>query len=261
MPRKKRIEWSQGTETFNEVYTRGLQYALVSDDNRQVNHFVFCKDFLHDMLFCKLNEESMSIYKFEYDPKVNVPLCSTKIRVMLGNTYDKDFGSKIQNALDLINQFEDAIKFERSKVFECEDPPEKFKVSGVCLFEGTRRWMMSPPMMSLYFLLLRVGMVHKEGEPFMQTIKSIISKKIRGYQTDDEGQLRRGLPGIERVLKESPTKIFYRVQKKNYPKNLATSTIHNRFGIVSFSEGTTHQYVPRWHKPKIEAKLPCNTIL
>lgn len=246
--RRKKIEFLAGNGSFNEQYNRGMQYALVNDNGRQVHHFVWCKDFLHDLMFGNINSENINIYNFKYSPQEDVPPPSKKIRIAVVNSYDKNFGSKCGNSLDFINQVEEAMGFTKSTLSECDDAPEKYKATGVYLFEGSKKWLNSPVLISMYTLLLRLGMTHTAGVPFLDTINGVADGDIVPYQKDDKKYSKSALVGIQRIIRDRPERIFHRTRKKNYPKNLSGYTMHHQFGIVTFSDETNKQAMPaKWY--------------
>jgi hypothetical protein len=244
----KKFEWLTGEGSFSEQYGRGMQYALVNDAGKQVHHFVWCKDFLHDLIFGEINKEPINVYRFTYKSGKDIPPPAKKLRVAVANLYDKDFEAKNENALDFINQIEDGIGFIHSQVFKAENPTEKYAKTGVFVFEGSKRWLNAPVLLSMYNLLLRVGMTHTKGTPYMDTLKGVAEGKIKPYQSYDQDYSKKALPGIQRILRDKPGKIFHRSMKQNYPEKLDSSTMHHRFGIVTFAEGTNRHVMPaKWY--------------
>jgi hypothetical protein len=255
----QKIEWHEKAPAFSQAYSSGMEYSFVSDDYRQVHPMVYCKDFLHDAIFATVNKNKVSVYSFSYDQKKDIPIPRLRTRLAITNSSDPDFGSKIENILDLLNQVEKELKFIATTVRRCVAPPQKkYEKCGVYLFEGSKQWMMAPPMLSLFTLLLRVGACHKKGTPFKETLQGVESKKIPQYQTSDSNFLKTGMVGIERILSEKPSKIFGRSLVKNYPKGLSGGTIHNNFGIVAFSRSTTKTWCSHWHpeEPKVDIPKP-----
>lgn len=244
----KKYEWLKGEGSFSEQYGRGMQYALVNDSGKQVHHFVWCKDFLHDLIFGEIHKVPINIYRFTYKSGTDIPPPNKKIKIAVVNLYDKDFESKIENALDFINQIEAEMGFIPSRVFKSENPTEKYQKSGIFVFEGSKRWLNAPVLLSMYTLLLRVGMTHSVGSPCMETLKGVADGTIKPYQSYDQDYSKKALPGIERIIQNKPGKIFHRTMKHNYPENLDSSTMHHRFGIVTFAEGTNRHRMPaKWY--------------
>jgi hypothetical protein len=258
---KRHIVWKVGetAPSFLQIYTKGLEYALVSDNYEQVHEFVLCKDFLHDVIFSCINNLPFQIYKFAYSPDLS-PKCSIKkLKLLVTNSQDKKFASKVKTALEFINQFEDMLKMPRSRVRECSDLPAKYRHSGIYLFEAHRRWLQAPPLVSLYTLLLRIGFVHVSGENFWRTIEKVNNKLVKPYQKKDAKWLRVVESAIRKIAKYGDRKIFYKDISYNYPRNLHMETVHNRLGILNFShdmicaEKGQHVIMQYWHRSIKEA--------
>lgn len=250
---KKKIEWYKKRCTASQVYTGGLQYALVSPDGKQCSPFVYCKDFLQDAVQAHLLNMRRNIYRFVYDPEEHEPVDTRATRILLGNSSDRYMQHKIPGCLDFINQFEKKLKISPSHVFECLDPPKRYQNSGVWLFESSRRWIKSPPMLSLYTLLLRLGFVHTLGNDFTVTMKGVRTGKILAYQEQDRSQLKYAQKGIERILKYGDRKIFHRNIAQNYPKKVSISVMHNNCGIVGFAQEEIKGMFPHWYRPLVSS--------
>lgn len=218
-----------------QIYDKGLEYALVSDDYKQCHHFVWCKDFLHDVVYSTVNKKSFELYKFYYCPIIFPNPSFEKTRIMLTNSRDKNFSSKIPNVLDFINQIETALKMKKTTVRECDCPWAIYEKAGIFLFEGSNRWIKAPSMLSLYTLLLRVGFVHKKEQDFTKTIKEVISKKITPYQRRDSQWLKCSEPALNAILKIGDLNLFKKDIKANYPKQKSIDFVHNKMGAISLA--------------------------
>lgn len=250
---KKKIEWYKKRCTASQVYTGGLQYALVSPGEKQCSPFVYCKDFLQDAVQAYLLNMRRNIYRFVYDPKEHEPVDLRATRILLGNSSDCYMSEKIPGCLDFINQFEEKLKIRKSQVFECLNPPKRYQNSGVWLFESSRRWIKSPPMLSLYTLLLRLGFVHTLGNDFTQTMKGVRVGKILAYQEQDRSQLKYAQKGIDRILKFGDRRIFHRNIAQNYPRRVSISVMHNNCGIVGFAQEEIKDAFPHWYRPLVSS--------
>ena len=250
----RHIDWFETNQSkILQIYSKGLEYALVSNDFRQCHPFILCKDFLHDVVFSTINKKPIEIYKFKFDPTNNPLPCLDKTRILITNAKDRNFAKKIPDVLNLLNQVESHLKIKKSIVRRCANPPETYRKTGVFMFEGSRRWIQAPPMLSLYSLLLRVGFCHTAGDDFMKTIKNITSGSIKPYQRRDKDYLKEVELALDEILRHGDRKIFNKNIHSNYP-NLEIDLIHNRLGIVGFSTDLLHKavgwsvMVPSWHK-------------
>lgn len=248
-----KIKWLTKCSTMNQMYSSGLEYCFISKDNKQCCPFVFCKDFLQDALMAALNKCNISIYGFLYDPINCEPIYLEKTKIALGNSSDKNFMEKIPNVLDFINQIERELRLIRSRVQVVENTPKKYSKSGVVIMESSNRWILSPPMISLYSLLIRVGFAHKKGISYKDTIQGVINKEIPSYQKEDASQLSAAKAGLDKILNNGYAKIFYKDQIRNFPK-ISTSAMHDGMGIVSFSNGHSQNHVKYWHRDLTKKK-------
>lgn len=264
-----KVKWSKDWK-LAEIYSGGLQMALCSPPDeageyQKATTFVTCKDFFQDAVQAVHLGEAIEQYDFTYNPKTDPPLSFDRFRVLIGNNLDKEFESKIENVLDFIGQFEKRIHLLRTKAFKCEVSPDKFKATGgVYLFEGSGRWMQAPPMISLYTLLLRCGFVHTKGEDFDKTCKEIISGKLaligdkgkRHSGCYDDTYLKDGQPGIKAITEHGYARLFYKDAARNFPKTLDIDTMHDRCGIVGFSQKKVKYEMPYWFRLTDPKKKP-----
>ncbi len=252
----RKIEWCNTPGGIAQVYSSGLQYAFCSIDFKQILPWIYCKDFLHDIVFSQINGNDLSIYGYQYQPSTHPKPNMRRLRMMMTNKSDEKFGDKVLNSVDLLNQVERALKIPSlTKVFLCPEPPQQYEKCGVYIFSGSAHWLLSPPMLSMYTLMARAGFSHTKGVPFMETISGIIDGKIKPYQIYDASQLTGGKAGIERLIKDGYLTIFGKDMKTNYRPGISVGEMHNCLGIVSFSKEVTKKYFPVWHQqaPATEA--------
>ena len=246
---KKSIEWHPKADKIIQIPKEGLEYAFVSEDNRQINQLIWCKDFLQDVVFASLNRTAVSIYNFNYDPAIDPPLCLKKTRVVLVNWKDDEFRQRVLACLDLLHQIESVLKMQRTVVQECIEPPLIYQRSGAFILNSSNRWMIAPPMISFYALLLRVGMVHKVGDTYQQTFDNVRNGVTKPYFYErDQDYLRDAQKGIGLILRHTDKKLFHSDIRKNYLSNVPVNTMHNYCGIVAYSKDQTKTWFPYWHR-------------
>lgn len=244
---KKKIAWFNESASLQQALSAGLEYAFVSKENKQCCPWVLCKDFLQDAVYNQLYRTKRKIWGFCFNPRIHEPIDVEKTRILLANSQDPDFRNKIPQCLDFIHQIENRLRISKTRVRECSKPALKYRQGGVWYFEGNKRWLSSPVMLSLYTLLLRVGFVHTIGESFEKTIEKVCSREIYPYQKEDDIKLRNARKGIKKILECGDKKIFHPEIKKNYPR-VGISILHNDLGIVGFSQGYTKPFMPYWHR-------------
>lgn len=245
---KKKIEFMPAANHhIAQIYGSGLQYALCSDKNEQACNFVYCKDFFQDAYqayFCKTKR---AIYGFSYDYKKNKPVSLKTLKLLLLNSSDKKFSNKISSAQDFMNQIEKDLKMRGKTNFsQVSNPPEWYK-RDIWLVETNKRWYSSPVMLSLYTLLLRIGFVHKLGTNYVETIEKVCQGEIKPYQKNDHSYMKNGAKGLAYILSKGDKFIFGNDPLKNYPKNISIGDMHNRMGIVAFSNATCKAKFQNWY--------------
>lgn len=251
----KTIKWLETKKkSIAQIYDSGMEYSFVSDGLKQSHEFVYCKDFLQDAVHGSLNERDASVYGFVYDHKNK--LCNKKTRILLTNRSDKKFGESMKKIIDFVNQFAKKLHLKPTKAYPVSNPPKKYEKCGVFLTEGSVKWMNSPPLLSMYTLLLRCGGSHTIGNDCMATVEGINNWTVNSYGQEDGLQITEALPGIKDILKLGYRPFFYIDDKKNYPEEVDTDTMHESGGIVSFSSAYQYDPIcPYWHRPSLGKRL------
>lgn len=250
------IKWHPKTQKLYQIPKEGVEFAFISEDYTQIHQLVWCKDFLHDAIWGHVNKKEVSIYGFKYDPATMPPLYLNKTRLIVTNWKDEFFGHKIlNNCLPFLNAVEEKLKMSKTEVFLCKKTPTRYGKSKVWMFEGSRRWMKSPPMISLYTLLIRAGMVHDPSEIPEATLSKIAHGKKMAYfgkksqkGATDKMNIQRSLQKISFLLNTGDRKIFHREIQENYPPTCNVNKLHNNYGFVGFAKGVTKTKFPHWHR-------------
>ena len=255
---KIKIKWGQNHSTA-QIYDSGPELALCSDDNQQIGTFVFCKDFFQDAILASLHGSNASIYSYTYVSGQSPPIPTKNIKVLLSNAKDKDILTKGEAVLDFIHQFEEAISAKtpivKSQMWEIEDQNEKYKF-GSFLISGDPIWLLAPPLISGWTLLVRTGLQHTVGVHWEKTVQDIIDKKILPAQKNDHVYLTHGLPGLKFIIEQGIEACFGKDQKSNYPKEKAGNSMHHYSGIVSYGSKKSQAHFPNWKYPEVSSEPP-----
>lgn len=244
----KKIEWLEEKQKLIQAMSGGIEIAFASRTNKQVSPFAFCKDYLQDAIQGFLNKEKRQIYGFTYDPKVHEPIYLRKTKLLVTNSSDNEFGSKIPNCLNFLNRVENHLFISPTKISICEEPPLQYIRPGVYLFEGSGRWLNSPPMISLYTLFIRLGFGYTSDVTFQKFLEELVAEKREAYQKIDRRRLMEAIKGINRILDRGDRNIFHNDIRLNYPAEIKTTTMHNTLGICGFSNNKTKKLFPSWHR-------------
>jgi hypothetical protein len=243
---KKRIEWLEKAGYLSEAVTGGPEFALVSEGNAQCCQFVHCKDFIQDAIWGTVNQQSFTIYGFGYSTSDKHQPCLDRAKLIVTNSGDPRFRSKIPGCMDFLHQFEDKLGIPHSKFREGANPRGKYQRPGIWCVEGHRRWILSPAMLSMYTLLIRAGFAHKVGDKALDSAKEMIAGKIATPQSQDKARLQQAWDGIQKVLDKGDENIFGWDIKKNYPKEAGYSATHQSLGIVGYTSGAAKGYCTHW---------------
>ncbi len=221
-----KIKWYEQNKRQNilQIYKRGLEFAFVSRNYEQCHPFVLCKDFLQLVIFSNIHNKPISLFNFNYNPN-KFPIDFSSLKLILRNTSDPEFTNKINNSIVFINIFENLLKIKKTRYRLCEN--------NTIFITGSKRWLKAPPLISMYMLLLRIGIMHSIEKPIEYTINGILKNSIKPYQSKDASLLRSSLYGIDKIIKNGDRKLFCQDIKKNYP-DINLMTIH-RDGILFYS--------------------------
>lgn len=120
--------------------------------------------------------------------------------------------------------------------------------SNCVVFEGSGVWMNSPPLISLYALLIRIGLTHTPGSDVATTIKGVI-KGTHKCSLSDVQQLKSATNGIDKLVTKGYRKFFFIDPAKNFPSK-SEGLMHSS-GIVGFSLESTKRLVSYWHRKSL----------
>ena len=247
------IKWREQYST-GQIYSNGIEMALCSKNNEQIGPFVFCKDFFQDAVSGFLNKKKTSIYAYTYNPESEPPIDLYNIRVLIANSEDNKFSEKLPAILDFLGQVEDKMGLRRTAGMICSD--HKNYPGGVLLLVGDEKWMISPPSLSMYGLLLRTSTVHKVGQKYTDTIQQVIKGRIPPAQRNDHIYLDNAQPGMELIMTKGMDAVFGSDIKKNFDDKIQTHTLHHNGGIVAFSSARFKGVFSHWMYPENPSNPP-----
>lgn len=231
-----------------QLYNKGMEYCLLSDKYEQCHQFVLCKDYLHDVMYSVINKIPIKIFNFSFNPvKHHVPSVK-KIKICLADNKNNFLTEKIDNCINFLNKIEKHLNMKKSKHFLCKNIPDNYKKGSMVIIEGDKRWLSSPPMISLYAMFLRIGFCHNKSNSYQTTINKIINKKIHLYQPRDLYNLKSSIDGIKLILQNNDQNIFFKNWKYNYPLELDILRVHNYLGISYFSSKFGMDIIYDWYK-------------
>lgn len=253
----RKVQWHPKNRSITQIPKEGLEFAWVSENHQQIHQLVWCKDFMQDMVFGSFNNKDVSIYGLEWNSETSVPVFLKKTRIMIANRKDHDFGQKVLNNLkEFLHGIESKLKMEKTTFEKCTYVPGVYSKAGVYLLNSDARWMIAPPMVSLFALLLRVGMTHILGQTFGTTLRGVRDGKIPMYyppdvfhsSQTDKTVLKNCYKTIQKIIKHGDQAIFGTDMAKNYPAKMSIFCIHDRCGLTAFTQGSMQFDFPHWFK-------------
>lgn len=231
---KKSITWFTESQPLNEGVSQGVSVALLGHENKQACKFMHCRDWTQDSGFAAVNKMKVGIYGFTYDPAKHPALNFDKMTMLVANSEDNDFKAKLPNCITFLRKVEEMFGLARSKVYECENPPKEFSKCGVYLFEGSKRWMTAPSLLSMYSLLIRSSFhCPMDMEP-TAWLEQVATGKASTYVSADKHLWTNARITLEWFSKYGIYKFLGQDLKENYPV-VASSTMHNGMGIQSYA--------------------------
>lgn len=241
----------------SQIYSQGFEFAFMKKLEgvwKQVCTFVYCKDFLHDLVWAFVNKTKWSIYGFSYDTAKSLPLemdnCVFAFRNNQMKADPAKFHAQRGACQNFLNQIEEKLGFEPSKIFEVPHP------QGPCwLIIGDKRWQHAPPILGFFTLFIRVGFAHNPKDSYEVTLENCRTGKLKIVEAsqaagaNDPGYIREAWAGLQVFLKNS-IDAFHPTIQENYPADLPKRNIslHNSLGPVSWSQGSAKKAMPRWYE-------------
>ena len=223
----RNVKW---TET--RVYNNGLpMFAFLSKKGEQCNTMYSCKDYLHDITFLAINYPNGQYSK----------ICSTQMRMIV--SYNSIGEINVEQTIPMLHEIEDLFKIKHTFVRQIPNPMQQF-INNSFIYFGDEAWMKAPFMISLYSLLIRLGIDNKEKYKVMDLLDKISTKKIVPSYYGDVPIVCSAIKGIKRLINEGIYNIISPNIKDNYPN---MSSTHSTFGIAAFSDGVSAGYVPKWY--------------
>lgn len=259
----KVVEWYLKHAHLAQTIWSGLEYAFLSEDNRQCGPFVYCKEFLIDSIWSQINQTPISIYGFHYNPYSDPAICMTSSRILLRNMDDMYFDRRVQRSLQFINKIEEELKFPQSTFEECENVPYR-RMGSVYLLTSSPDWLHAPPLVSMLTLMIRSGMVYNGTDPWKRHLQKVRDKEISLAQKKDSDHLKIAYPAIVDLVETKCARLG-NDQSANWPpesERVDFWWMHEYSGIVSLANGTARRINRAWYpKPKFNVAERMRDVL
>lgn len=221
-----------------QIYSSGLEFAFISAAGEQCHAFAYCKDFLQDAVWATLNKSSAAIYGFSYVHGTNPPvdLDNMRLGVRLKGKGGEDMENMCKKAQTFLQEVDLLQGFAPTELLL--GGKRKGESHDTFVFVSDKAWLHSPVMVSLYSLLVRVGMTY-EGGGWRKHFDS--AKKYLG--NNDSSYTKSAQKGVDKIVGKKPDELFAKEFIDNYPKGVNVSAMHNSSGILAYAKGTVNSTV------------------
>jgi hypothetical protein len=249
--------------TTEEIYSTGVEFALLGRHEKQWQQamtFVHCKDFLHDAVWATLHKQPVEVYNFKYDPQKDLPIHLLRVALAFRNRDLAEspglekFHAHLEGCMDFLQQVDQELGFRPTHLY-----PVKHNKGPCWLVLGDRRWLLAPPLISMYSLLIRTGYYHNPGGHFRRTLEQVRDGEL-GIHTSDEydsyGEasgtndsryVEQAWDGLEAIF-EHGAALFHDDISENYPQLERFGLFHNDYGIVNFAKKRPEKKMPKWYR-------------
>lgn len=250
--KEPKIQWLSGGRIHN---FHQMEFAWANKKLQQCMRFTSCKDHLQDAVHSHYKGVNTTQL---YYPGTSPSLSFDRTRLIVANTAKPDtFADEIPLMVDLLNLFEKKLRLRKTKAFRISNPINEHKRCGAYLLESSAKWMIAPPMISLYSLLVRSSPGHNIGDTLEEAIVALregegrlAANDHRGISHTDRNYFVGGQKAIDRILKYR-NKIWYKARKDNYPVSWTYTNTHS-LGVCGMSSGHSYtdqrEVVPHWYR-------------
>ena len=239
-------KWYDKYHHILEVAKSGIQYSCISIENQQCFPFVHDSEFVVDATAATIYSKPIKIYGFEYSPFINPPVCLDNCRILLRDLYDKKFIEHIHATKNFLNLLEMKMKCDSySKIQVVKNTP--IWRSEVVLLTSPAKWMLSPPMLSLYTLMISIGLNYNDEDTVWGHCQKIRDKKIFINNSYNQTSLKMAWKTIMDIIESGGSCYFKPEMKENWPNYEKTTDLHNKSGIVPLATGIAKPLCPNWY--------------
>jgi hypothetical protein len=248
----KVAKWFTKHYTLAQTFDTGIQYAFLSADNEQCFPLVTCKEFLIDAVHALIHNKPTFLYGFTYSIANNPPICLDPCRLLLSTNSKKNKATFYEDAVRLksfLNLLEQKMGCENESEIEVVEnhPPLPYIKQPMVLLTSPALWMLSPPMLSLFALLIRVGFYYNGKETAWGHCQKVRDKKIITDHPRNGEYLKSAWKTIMDLVESGGMCRFKPDMKDNWPLFAQQWQLHEWSGIVSLAKGTTKNLCPQWY--------------
>lgn len=218
------------SEICQEVETQFSFVTGPKSGRKQCHQFAKCRDFLHDAVWAYINKSVCNIHRFnyKYGEYPNIDLKKMRMLVFLQKE-DKNFKAKIKRAQKILHHYENMAGWPKSRISTVVDENQ------MILFTGSARWMLSPPLVSMYTLLIRLGDKNIEEFKTDKELQKIYEKLGNTKYCGNDNDLRYIRDCYDKldIVIKYHEELFGKKIEENYPSGIDKHSFHDYGGILS----------------------------
>jgi len=210
-----------------------MQFSFVTgpkNGRKQCHQFAKCRDFLHDAVWAYINKGECSIYRFNYKYGVNPNIDLKKMRMLVFlQKEDKNFKVKMRRAQKILHHYENIAEWPKSRISIVADE------SQMVLFTGSAKWVLSPTLISMYTLLIRLGDKNIKGFKTDKELQEIYKRLGNTKYCGDDNDLRYIKSCYDKldIVVKYYKELFDKKIEGNYPNDIDRHSFHDHGGILS----------------------------
>ena len=233
--------------SLNEVYSSNQwKFSFLAKNGEMAFQWVMCKDYLHDAIHAQIYNKQISVYGFRFTPGVNPPINLNKVQLLMMHD-DNRRDWELKRAVELVHLFESYMGIKKttlSKIAYKVD--EVHTVKPAYLVEGSKIWLKSPQLLSLFTLTLRMGHLYPEGTTFPTTLRDFLVDIRKTRETNNHVQIYKSI--LQKCKSNSTFLYFLRSRNKIFNKEQEVyywfpsgteTTYHNYSGIRGIFMGSS----------------------
>lgn len=231
-----KVKFNEFNNDLGEIsQTINIKYAFLTEQNEQTHPFVKCRDFLHDVLYAIHGNRAVGIYGFGYNTKTNPLIDLNNIRLLVTYQNEKQAEEWSKKAINVLNIFEET--FDKKSIVEEVEDHKNMRV-----FIGSREWLSTPALLSLYTLLIRLVAHNLEThvpeintmDDFIKACKMFVNS---GRSSNDRTYINSIHSYLADIIKYRK-QLFKEVLQEDgwyseYFKEVPTHEVHSNRGIVA----------------------------
>ncbi len=219
---KKKVEYNENQQP------QGVRFSMLDSKLNELFPPVLCRDYLCDVIYCEEKQKPIEVYGFNYQP-------ISKDRLYRGLLVQ--FGTS--KLIDAFNNFLPLFWIIENRNNIANTAIQRTERENVFLFHTSDFWFRTPPLMSLYSWLIRLGTypIEFDDKSVVSWFKalSLYPNRTRelmtvSYYRNKLEYWLRNLPGTLLLrYSQEYNKVITEYERQGDPK-----LIHNALGILSW---------------------------